>query len=286
MEISSDPWLVGVVGAGQMGAGIAQVCAQAGHSVVLVDADPAALERARDRIQAGFAKAVEKRATALEVGALSALVAFHSDLAALARCDLVVEAVPESLELKRRVLEDVAAVVPGSAIIATNTSSLPIGTLAESVMGAERFLGLHFFNPVPVLPLVEVVPHAGTAPAVVARVRALATDSLGKQAVQSQDRAGFIVNALLIPYLCSAIRLLEAGVATAPDIDTAMVAGCAHPMGPLALADLVGLDTVLAIADTLARELGDESLAAPRLLWEKVDRGELGRKSGRGFYDY
>lgn len=286
MELSSDPWSVGVVGAGQMGSGIAQVCAQAGHGVVVVDADPAALERARGRILAGFEKAVAKSLVDLTIEELSARVDYKSGASALARCDLVVEAVPESLELKRRVLSDIAAAVSSSTIIATNTSSLPIHALAEAVTSPERFVGLHFFNPVPLLPLVEVVPHATTADEVVERVIAFATDSLGKQAVRSQDRAGFIVNALLIPYLCSAIRLLEAGAASAEDIDAAMVAGCAHPMGPLALADLVGLDTVLAIADTLARELGDASLQAPRLLWEKVDRGELGRKSGRGFYEY
>lgn len=283
---AADPWTIGVVGAGQMGAGIAQLAAQRGQLVVLIDAAEDALSHARGQIENGLAKAEAKGLAAGEAHSLALNVTYSSGLAALAACDLVIEAVPESLELKHRVLQDISDAVSPSAIIASNTSSLGIAQLSESVKFPERFLGLHFFNPAPLLPLVELIPHEGTEPTLQQRAREFAEDALGKQVVVSLDRPGFIVNALLIPYICNAIALLEAGVASAEDIDAAMVAGCAHPIGPLALADLIGLDTVLAIADTLSQNSDIASVAAPSLLWEKVDLGHLGRKSGRGFFEY
>lgn len=279
---------VGVVGCGLMGSGIAEVCARQGLDVVVVDADDAAVKVGRGRVETSLANAVRRGKLDAEAAerALEALT-FSTDQGALADRQLVVEAVTESEAVKTaifRSLDDV--VLDAGAILASNTSSIPIMKLGMATRRPEQVVGLHFFNPVPVLPLVELVSSLVTSPETTERAASFATDVLGKHVIRSQDRAGFIVNSLLIPYLLSAIRMLESGFATAEDIDTGMVQGCAHPMGPLALADLIGLDTTMAVAQSLYEEFKEPLYAPPPLLNRMVEAGLLGRKSGRGFHTY
>jgi 3-hydroxybutyryl-CoA dehydrogenase len=280
---------VGIVGGGIMGTGIAEVCARAGLDVILVEVDEAAATRARERISRSLERAVGRgkvqRDEAAE--ALDAL-ACAAELEALADRDLVIEAVVEEREAKLGVFRRLSAIVErDDVILASNTSSIPIVDLATaSGPRADRVLGLHFFNPVPVLSLVEIIPSLLTAEDVTARARRFAAEQLGKDPITAPDRAGFTVNALLIPYLLSAIRMFEQGLATAEDIDQGMVKGCAHPMGPLALSDLIGLDTVLGVAETLFAEHREPLFAPPPLLQRLVSAGLLGRKSGRGLYSY
>ena len=280
---------VGIVGGGIMGSGIAEVCARAGLDVVLVEVDAAAAAAAAARIERSLGRAVErgKLEQAAADGALAALRC-AADFAALADRQVVVEAVVEQREAKLDVFQRLAAVVSDpDAILASNTSSIPIVELAVATGDRSgHVLGLHFFNPVPVLSLVEVIPSLLTDAAVTARARAFAEEQLGKDVILAPDRAGFTVNALLVPYLLSAIRMFEQGLATAEDIDEGMVKGCAHPMGPLALADLIGLDTVLGVSETLYREHREQLFAPPPLLQRLVAAGLLGRKSGRGLYSY
>ncbi|MCS0605537.1 3-hydroxybutyryl-CoA dehydrogenase [Streptomyces sp. LP11] len=277
---------VGVVGGGQMGAGIAEVCARAGLDTVVCEVDAVAARAARERVAASLDRAVGRgrleRAAAR--GALDRLV-FTGDLDDLADRHLVVEAVVENAEAKTEVFAALDKIVrEPSAVLATNTSSLPVMRLGMATGRADRVVGLHFFNPVPVLPLVEVVTSLHTSAATAARVADFASRVLGKTVIRSRDRAGFVVNALLIPYLLSAIRMAESGFATAADIDTGMELGCAHPMGPLRLADLIGLDTVASIADSLYEEFREPLYAPPPLLRRMVQAGLLGRKTGRGFH--
>ena len=279
---------VGVVGCGLMGSGIAEVSARAGLDVVVVDADEASVKAGRDRVESSLANGV--RRGKLDAGeqarALEALT-FSADVGALADRQLVVEAVTEAEAVKTDVFRRLDDVVQDpAAILASNTSSIPIMKLGMSTRRPEQVVGLHFFNPVPVLPLVELVSSLVTSPATTERASAFASDVLHKHVIRSQDRAGFIVNALLIPYLLSSIRMLESGFATAEDIDTGMVQGCAHPMGPLALADLIGLDTTMAVAQSLYEEFKEPLYAPPPLLSRMVEAGLLGRKSGRGFHTY
>jgi len=279
---------VGVVGCGLMGSGIAEVCARQGLEVVVVDADDAAVTAGRARVEASLANAVRrgKLDAAQQERALDAL-SFSADIAALADRQLVVEAVPESESLKTDVFRALDAVMEDPlAILASNTSSIPIMKLGMATRRPAQVVGLHFFNPVPVLPLVELVSSLVTSPETTEEAAGFASDVLGKHVIRSQDRAGFIVNALLIPYLLSSIRMLESGFATADDIDTGMVQGCAHPMGPLALADLIGLDTTMAVAESLYEEFKEPLYAPPPLLSRMVEAGLLGRKSGRGFHTY
>jgi 3-hydroxybutyryl-CoA dehydrogenase len=279
---------VGVVGCGLMGSGIAEAAARAGLGVRVVDLDRAALERGRERISLSFARA-EKAGKLSEADASAALarIDFSTDLGSLADRQLVVEAVVEAEAEKVAVFEALDKVVEApDAVLASNTSSIPIMKLAMATGRPSQVIGIHFFNPVPVLPLVELVTSLLTSDATVAAAEHFAADQLHKQVIRSQDRAGFIVNALLIPYLLSAVRMLESGFATADDIDLGMVKGCAHPMGPLALADLIGLDTTMAVANSLYEEFKEPLYAPPPLLARMVEAGLLGRKSGRGFYDY
>jgi 3-hydroxybutyryl-CoA dehydrogenase len=279
---------VGVVGCGLMGSGIAEVCARHGLEVVVVDADDASVKAGRDRVESSLATAVRrgKLEADLQERALE-LLSFTTELGSLADRDLVVEAVTESEPVKTAVFRSLDEVVESpEAILASNTSSVPIMKLGAETSHPGRVVGLHFFNPVPVLPLVELVSSLVTSPETTERAAAFATDVLEKYVIRSQDRAGFIVNALLIPYLLSAIRMLESGFATAEDIDTGMVQGCAHPMGPLALADLIGLDTTMAVAESLYAEFKEPLYAPPPLLSRMVEAGLLGRKSGRGFHTY
>ena len=279
---------VGVVGCGLMGSGIAEVSARAGLDVVVLEADADSLELGRKRIEASLANAVRrgKLDDELRVGALEA-IRFTFEPGDLADRDLVVEAVVEQEDAKVEIFRMLDKIVTSEhAILASNTSSIPIMKLAMATSRPDRVVGLHFFNPVPVLPLVEVVSSLLTSDATTAAVRDFAEGPLAKHVIRSQDRAGFIVNALLIPYLLSAIRMLESGFATAEDIDIGMVEGCAHPMGPLHLTDLIGLDTTMAVAESLYEEFREQLYAPPPLLSRMVEAGLLGRKSGRGFYEY
>jgi 3-hydroxybutyryl-CoA dehydrogenase len=279
---------VGVVGCGLMGSGIAEVCARQGLDVVVVDAGEDAVKAGRDRVEGSLANAVRRGKLDAD-GQQRALEAlrFGADLGALVDRQLVVEAVTENEAVKTAVFRDLDAIVQDpAAILASNTSSIPIMKLAMATSRPAQVVGMHFFNPVPVLPLVELVSSLVTSAETTEEAAAFATDVLGKHVIRSQDRAGFIVNALLIPYLLSAIRMLESGFATAEDIDAGMVQGCAHPMGPLALADLIGLDTTMAVAESLYEEFKEPLYAPPPLLNRMVEAGLLGRKSGRGFHMY
>ncbi|MEU3403586.1 3-hydroxybutyryl-CoA dehydrogenase [Streptomyces sp. NPDC006670] len=279
---------VGVVGGGQMGAGIAEVCARAGLDTVVVEADATAARAARERIAVSLERAVQRgkldRTSAED--ALARLL-FTGELEDLADRQLVIEAVTENADAKTEVFTALDKIVEDpEAILATNTSAIPVMRLGMATRRADHVLGLHFFNPVPVLPLVEIVSSLHTTPHVADTVETFVRDTLGKTAVRSQDRAGFVVNALLIPYLLSAVRMAESGFATAQDVDTGMELGCAHPMGPLRLADLIGLDTVAAIAESLYDEFKEPLYAPPPLLQRMVQAGLLGRKTGRGFHTY
>ena len=279
---------IGVVGCGLMGAGIAEVSARSGCDVVVVEATDVAAKSGLDRIEKSLEKAAQRgKLSDADVVAISKRLFVTHDFDALADRELVIEAVPEIDELKVDVFRRLSQTVEAAdAVLATNTSSIPIMKLAMATNRPEQVVGLHFFNPVPVLPLVEVVRSLLTSDDTARRVGVFAGDQLSKNLIQSQDRAGFIVNALLIPYILSAIRMFESGFASAEDIDNGMVHGCAHPMGPLALADLIGLDTTAAVAQSMYEEFKEPLYSAPPLLLRMVDAGLLGRKSGRGFYTY
>ena len=279
---------IGVVGCGLMGAGIAEVSARSGCDVVVVEATDVAAKSGLDRIEKSLEKAAQRgKLSDADVDAISKRLFVTHDFDALADRELVIEAVPEVDELKVDVFRRLSQTVEAAdSILATNTSSIPIMKLAMATNRPEQVVGLHFFNPVPVLPLVEVVRSLLTSDDTAQRVGVFAGDQLSKNLIQSQDRAGFIVNALLIPYILSAIRMFESGFASAEDIDNGMVHGCAHPMGPLALADLIGLDTTAAVAQSMYEEFKEPLYSAPPLLLRMVDAGLLGRKSGRGFYTY
>ncbi|MFJ3597113.1 3-hydroxybutyryl-CoA dehydrogenase [Streptomyces sp. NPDC090126] len=279
---------VGIVGGGQMGTGIAEVCARAGLDTLLCEANSPAATSAREQVAVSLERAVQ-RGKLDRPSAEAALdrVTTTTELTDLADRQLVVEAVTEDADVKTAVFTALDKIVEdAAAILATNTSSLPVMRLGMATGRADRVVGLHFFNPVPVLPLVEVVTTLHTAAEVTGAVTEFATHTLGKTVIHSHDRAGFVVNALLVPYLLSAIRMTESGFATATDVDRGMELGCAHPMGPLRLADLIGLDTVAAIAESLYDEFKEPLYAPPPLLLRMVEAGLLGRKAGRGFHTY
>jgi 3-hydroxybutyryl-CoA dehydrogenase len=279
---------VGVVGCGLMGSGIAEVCARAGLDVVVREVNETALASGRKRIEASLDKAVRsgKLPEADRDSALARL-RYTTDFGEFADRQLVVEAVIENEAEKLEVFRGIdKAVESEDAILASNTSSIPVMKLAMATERPASVLGLHFFNPVPVMHLVELIPSLLTAPETATRAEAFADNVLGKRVIRSKDRAGFIVNALLIPYLLSAIRMLESGFATAEDIDSGVVEGLRHPMGPLALTDLIGLDTTIAVSQSLYEEFKEPLYAPPPLLSRMVEAGLLGRKAGRGFYDY
>ena len=277
---------VGVLGCGLMGSGIAQVAATAGFSTIARDVEAGLLERGRAGIAKSLARLVEKGK--LDAGARDAALerlTFTTDLADLAGCDLIVEAVTEDLALKSELWRALAPSCPAETIFASNTSSLSIGDMAPATGRPDRFIGLHFFNPVPLMPLVEVVRAVGTSTETVDRAMTFVR-RLGKEPIAARDRSGFVVNRLLVPYLLDAARALEQGVGSAADIDRGMQLGCGHPMGPLALLDFIGLDTAVRIADIMFEEYREARFAAPPLLRRMVAAGLHGRKSGRGFYDY
>src|SRR5215207_1956972 len=264
---------IGVVGGGLMGSGIAEVCARAGVDVTVVEADESAADRARGRIEKSLDRGVRSgKLSSDDREAAAERVAYTTTLDDLEGSDAAIEAIIEDEVAKRELFKRLDAVLPDAVFLASNTSSVPI-----------MKLGAGTSNPVPVLPLVEVVRSIMTGDEAIAQARSFAQDTLGKVCIDSQDRAGFVVNALLIPYLLSAIRMYESGFASKGDIDEGMVKGCAHPMGPLALADLIGLDTLLAVSESLYEEFRDPASVAPALLNRMVEAGLLGRKSGRGF---
>ncbi|ABK71785.1 3-hydroxybutyryl-CoA dehydrogenase [Mycolicibacterium smegmatis] len=279
---------VGVVGAGQMGSGIAEVSARAGVDVLVYDTTDAFVTAGRNRITKSLERAVSAgKVTEREKDEALGRLRFTTSLADMADRQLVIEAVIEDENIKGEIFAELDRVITDpDAVLASNTSSIPIMKIAASTENPERVLGLHFFNPVPVLPLVELVSTLVTSEAAADRVEQFAGSVLGKQVVRCSDRSGFVVNFLLVPYLLSAIRMVEGGVATIEDVDKAVVAGLSHPMGPLRLSDLVGLDTLKLIADKMFDEFKEPLYAAPPLLLRMVEAGQLGKKTGKGFYTY
>jgi 3-hydroxybutyryl-CoA dehydrogenase len=279
---------VGVVGGGLMGSGIAEVCARAGIDVVVREQDAAAVDAARARIQKSLERGLKgNKISAEDAEQTEARLQFTTEYDALNDRQLVVEAVFEDEATKVECFRQLdGAVKSDDAILASNTSSIPIMKLAVETKRPAFVCGIHFFNPVPVLELVELVPSLMTSAETAERSARFASEQLGKVVVRSQDRAGFVVNALLVPYILSAIRMAESGFATPEDIDAGMVKGCNHPMGPLALADLIGLDTTMAVAQSMYEEFKEPLFAPPPMLCRMVEAGLLGRKSKRGFYQY
>jgi len=283
---AEDVKRVGVVGCGVMGSGIVEVCARAGLNVVYLEATPELVERGRSRIEASTLRAVERgKLSEQERDAALARISGTTSMADLADRELVIEAATEHYETKREVFRQLDEVTKPGAILASNTSSIPIVDLGAATTRPDKVVGMHFFNPVPVMGLIEIVRAITTSEETVEFARAFGA-VLGKSAVLSRDRAGFIVNMLLIPYLNGAVRMLEEGFATREDIDAAIHLGLGHPLGPLQLLDLIGLDTALYVADVLFEEFKEPLFAPPPLLKRMVTAGLLGRKGGKGFYDY
>jgi 3-hydroxybutyryl-CoA dehydrogenase len=284
----SDIQRVGVVGSGLMGSGIAEVSARAGLDVIVAEVNVDAAEAAKGRIASSLARGVKSgKLSEEDREAALGRIRFTTDIGEFADRQFVVEAVAENEQIKTDVFTALDKVVKDEdAIFASNTSSIPIMKLGMATGRPEQVIGVHFFNPVPVLKLVEIVPSLLTGATTQVRAEAFVRSVLGKEVIRSQDRAGFVVNALLIPYLLSSIRMLESGFASADDIDNGMVLGCAHPMGPLRLTDLIGLDTTKAIAESMYEEFKEPLYSPPPLLLRMVDAGLLGKKSGRGFHNY
>jgi 3-hydroxybutyryl-CoA dehydrogenase len=279
---------VGIIGGGQMGGGIAEVCAKAGVDTVIVEISDDLAARSKAGVEKSLGKAVDrgKLDSDAREAALS-LLTFSTERESLADRDLVIEAVVENEDLKHDIFSDLDRIVSSpDAILATNTSSIPVTRIAQATSRPESVVGMHFFNPATIMPLVEIVRTVVVSDDAVDRAAAFASDRLGKTVVHAKDRAGFIVNKLLCPYIFESIRMLEEGFATREDIDAAMVNGAGYPMGPLTLSDLIGNDTMLAVAESLMAEYEDPRYAAPPLLKRMVEAGLLGRKAGRGFYDY
>ena len=277
---------LGIVGAGFMGSGIAESAARAGLAVTLYEPEQGPLGRSRSRVEASVARVVERgRLSQEDAAALMERISWSTHLDALHDAELVVEAIVEDEQAKVAMFKTLDAVVGPEVILASNTSSIPIAGLAAATGRPHQVLGLHFFSPVPVMTLVEVVVGLDTAPETVARAEAFA-QQIGKTAIRTKDRSGFIVNFLLVPYLMAAVRMYEEGFASREDIDEGMKLGCGHPMGPLTLCDFIGLDVLYSVCDSLYEEFKRDEYAPPPLMKRMVVSGHLGRKTGRGFYDY
>lgn len=279
---------IGVVGGGLMGAGIAEVAARAGLNTVVVEVSVEAANAAQSRVRASLDRAVSRgKITEVQGSQFLDSIAFRTELESLADRDLVVEAASEVERVKLDLFRRIGAVLENDdAVLASNTSSIPIVKLGAVSGRADRVMGVHFFNPAPVMKLVELVPSLTTSSETKNRMRAFVVDTLGKEPIEATDRAGFVVNSLLVPYLLSAIRMHEAGYASAADIDQGMTLGCGHPMGPLALSDLIGLDTVRAIGVSMYEEFKEPLYSPPPILDRMVEAGLLGKKVGQGFYSY
>ncbi len=278
---------LGVIGTGAMGSGIIEVAAKAGVTVIARDINAGAVEAGQGRVEGSMNKAVDRGK--LDEAARDAAIAnitWTTDLADLGPCDLVIEAAPENLELKKEIFTELDGILDPGAILATNTSSYPIVEVAMVTTRPEQVVGMHFFNPATIMKLVEVISTQRTSDETKAAAAAFASDVLGKRVVHCKDRAGFVVNMLLVPYLCQAMRMFEAGHASAEDIDEAMQLGAGHPMGPLTLSDMIGLDVMLWTAESLYDEYNEAFYAPPPLLRRMVTAGHLGRKTGQGFYTY
>ena len=282
MEITT----VGIIGCGQMGSGIAEVAAKAGLEVMVCEVDNQIMDRGLSKIQKSLAKAVERGKLAeADMVATLERISGTVNTEDLADCDIVIEAVFEDLEVKRTVFAELDRIIKPEAILATNTSSISIAAIATATGRGDKVIGMHFFNPVPVMALVEYVPSILTSQETIDAVSALG-EKMGKTGVLAKDSPGFIVNRLLVAYLLDAIRVYEQGLASREDIDNAMKLGAAHPMGPLTLADFIGLDVIKQVAEAFSQEYGEPRYFSPPLLTRMVAAGLLGRKSGRGFYDY
>ncbi len=277
---------VGVVGCGTMGSGIAQVCAQAGYAVTVSEVSEDLLKKGLAAINSFLSKAVEKqKITPQDRDATLTRIKGTTSFNDFSECDLVIEAAIENLDPKKKIFTELDGICPKHAILASNTSGLPVIEMAMATSRPDRVLGLHFFNPAPVMKLLEVVRTIATSDETLETAKEF-SKSIGKTVVVAKDTPGFIVNRLMLPELLNAVRMLEAGVATREDIDNAVVLGLNHPMGPMALADLVGLDVILSLANTLYNEFKDPQFAPPVLLVRMVSAGWLGRKKGKGFYEY
>jgi len=282
MEISK----VGVVGCGQMGSGITQVCAQSGYTLVVSEISDELLKKGLAAIESSLDRSVQKeRITQQDRDAVLARIRGTTDTGDFGECDLIIEAAVENLDLKKKIFSEMDRVCPERTILATNTSCLPIMDMAAATGRPDRVLGMHFFNPVPAMKLLEIIRTTATSEATLETGKSFGK-SLDKTIVIVQDSPGFIVNRLIAPQILNAIRMVESGIAAAEDIDTAMALGLNYPMGPLALADLIGLDTFLFIANGIYEKLRDEQYAAPALLKDMVAAGQFGRKTGKGFYEY
>ena len=277
---------VGVIGCGQMGGGIAQTCAQAGYDVKVTEINDAFLEKGMNAIKSNLSRNVEKgRMTKEEMAGVLDRIHGSTKTSDFSDRDLVIEAVIENMEMKKKLFAELDKICPPAAILATNTSCLSIIDMAMMTKRADKVLGIHFFNPVPVMKLVEVVKTIATSPETVAAGKQLG-EKCGKKVVIAQDSPGFIVNRLMIPFILNAIQMMDTGIASKEDIDAGINLGLNHPMGPLALADLIGLDTVYFIANAMYAELKDPQFVSPPLLGKMVTAGWLGRKTSKGFYDY
>ncbi|EGD41916.1 3-hydroxybutyryl-CoA dehydrogenase [Nocardioides sp. WG-D5] len=279
---------IGVIGGGLMGSGITEVCARSGLDTVTVEISQEAVRAAEAKVRGSLERAVSRgKLSEEDLAGVLDRITFTTDLGRLSDRDLVVEAASEKEDVKLELFRTVGALLEkDDAILASNTSSIPIVKLGAVSGRAANVMGVHFFNPAPVMQLVELIPSLTTSPETLERMQTFVAKTLGKQPIEATDRAGFVVNSLLVPYLLSAVRMYEAGYASAADIDNGMVLGCGHPMGPLALSDLIGLDTVRAIGISMYEEFKEPLYSPPPLLDRMVDAGLLGKKSGQGFYAY